>query len=128
MRSLVFANECVHLIDFEKLRSIKTRAELDAHQPLELLLDGTPTATEQEIQDLTAPWRVSCALLAEPLRLYFQTVQVMPSLRREAIDEAVGASAVPTELTRFRNLVFHLGACAAERFWAPSDTIGSGNE
>ena len=22
----------------------------------------------------------------------------------------------------------HLGACAAERFWAPSDTIGSGNE
>ena len=21
-----------------------------------------------------------------------------------------------------------LGACAAERFWAPSDTIGSGNE
>ena len=23
---------------------------------------------------------------------------------------------------------FGLGACAAERFWAPSDTIGSGNE
>ena len=22
----------------------------------------------------------------------------------------------------------YLGACAAERFWAPSDTIGSGNE
>ena len=106
-RSLVFANERVHLIDFEKLRSIKTRAELDAHQPLELLLDGTPTATEQEIQDLTAPWRVSCALLAEPLRLYFQTVQVMPPAR-EAIDEAVGASPP----------VFHLGGDGGD----PEDT------
>ena len=37
------------------------------------------------------------------------TVEALPSLRREAIDEAVGAAAVPTELTRFRNLVFHLG-------------------
>ena len=34
MRSLVFANECVHLINFEKLRSIKTRAELnERHHP-----------------------------------------------------------------------------------------------
>ena len=118
MRSLVFANEYVHLIDFEKLRSIKTRAELDAHRPPELLLDGTSAATEQEIQDLTAPWRVSCALLAEPLRLYYQTVEVMPSLRREAIDEAVGAAAVPTELTRFRNLLFHLGGNGGD----PEDT------
>ena len=48
-------------------------------------------------------------MLAEPLRLYYQTVEVLPSLRREAIDEAAGAAAVPTELTRFRNLIFHLG-------------------
>ena len=109
MRSLVFANECVHLVDFEKLRSIKTRVELEAHHPFELLLVGTSAATDQEIQDFAAPLRVSCALLAEPLRLYYQTVEALPSLRREAIDEAVGAAAVPTELTRFRNLVFHLG-------------------
>ena len=118
MRSLVFANECVDLIDFEMLRSIKTRAELDARQPFELLLEGTPTATEQEIQDLAAPWRVSCALLAEPLRLYFQTVEVVPSLRREAIDGAVGGTSVPTDLTRFRNLVFHVGGNGGE----PEDT------
>ena len=109
MRSLVFANEFVHLLDFEKLRSIKTRAELDLHPPHQLLLlQGTPAATEQENQNLVAPWRMSCALLAEPLRLYYQTVKVMPNLRREAIDEAVGTAAVPTELARFRNLVFHL--------------------
>ena len=118
MRSLVFANECVHLIDFEKLRSIKTRAELDVHPPLQLLLQGTPAATEQEIQNLAAPWRVSCALLAEPLRLYYQTIEVMPNLRREAIDDTVGTSAVPTELTRFRNLVFHLGGNGGD----PHDT------
>ena len=93
MRSLVFANEYVHLLDFEKLRSIKTRAELDMHPPLELLVQGTSAATEQEIQNLTAPLRVSCALLAEPLRLYYQTVDVMPNLRRKAIDEAVGTAA-----------------------------------
>ena len=108
MRSLVFANEWIHLLDFEKLRSIKTRAELEAHRPHKLLLDGTSAATEQELQDLTAPLRVSCALLAEPLRLYYQTVEVMPSVRREALDEVVGEAAVPTEFTRFRNLVFHL--------------------
>ena len=118
MRSLVFANEYVHLIDFEKLRSVKTHAEWDAHRPLELLVDGTSAATTQELQDLTAPWRVSCALLAEPLRLYYQTVEVMPSLRREAIDEAVEAAAVPTRLTRFRNLVFHLGGNGGD----PEDT------
>ena len=109
MRSLVFANEYVHLIDFEKLRSTKARPELVTRWPLELLLDGTPAATEQELQNLAAPWRVSCALLVEPLRLYYQTVEVMPNLRREAIDETVGTAAVPTELARFRNLVFHLG-------------------
>ena len=118
MRSLVFANEWIHLLDFEKLRSIKTRAELEAHRPHELLLDGTSAATEQELQDLTAPLRVSCALLAEPLRLYYQTVEVMPSLRREAIDEVVGEAAVPTEFTRFRNLVFHLGGNGGD----PEDT------
>ena len=61
---------------------------------------------------------MSCALLAEPLRLYYQTVEVMPSLRREAIDEAVEAAAVPTRLTRFRNLVFHLGGNGGD----PEDT------
>ena len=109
MRSLVFANESVHLVDFEKLRSIKTRAELAMHPPLQLLVQGTPVKTEQEIQNITAPLRVSCALLAEPLRLYYQTIKVMPNLRREAIDDAVGTAAVPMELIRFRNLVFHLG-------------------
>ena len=109
MRSLVFANEFVHLIDFEKLRSFKTRAELDKHSPIGLLVEGTSAATEQEEQNLIAPLRVSCALLAEPLRLYYQTVEIMPNLRREAIEELVGVSAVPAELTRFRNLVFHLG-------------------
>ena len=42
MRSLVFANEFVNLIDFDKLRSIKAPADLDARPLLELLLDGTP--------------------------------------------------------------------------------------
>ena len=108
MRSLVFANECVHLINFEKLRSIKTRAELNERHPSELLLDGTSAATGQEIENLMAPWRLSCALLAEPLRLYYQAVEAMPTLRRESIEEAVGAGPVPTELARFRNLVFHV--------------------
>ena len=124
MRSLVFANECVHLLDFEKLRSIKTRAELDVQPPLQLLLQGTPAGTEQEIQNLTAPWRVSCALLVEPLRLYYQTVEVMPNLRREAIDEAAGTAGVPTELARFRNLVFHLGGNGDD----PNDTEDQLNE
>ena len=26
------------------------------------------------------------------------------------------------------NINYGLGACAAERFWTPSNTIGSGNE
>ena len=121
MRSLVFANEFVHLLDFEKLRCIKTRAELDLHPPHQLLLlQGRPAATEQEIQNLAAPWRMSCALLAEPLRLYYQTVEVMPNLRREAIDEAVGTAAVPTELARFRNLVFHLDGNGAVTRTTPS--------
>ena len=124
MRSLVFANECVHLLDLEKRRSIKTRAELDAQPPLQLLLQGTPAATEQEIQNLAAPWRVSCALLVEPLRLYYQTVEAMPNLRREAIDEAAGTAAVPTELARFRNLVFHLGGDGDD----PNDTEDQLNE
>ena len=81
MRSLVFANECVHLINFEKLRSIKTRAELNERDPFELLSDGNSAATEQEIENLMAPWRLSCALLAEPLRLYYQAVEAMPTLR-----------------------------------------------
>ena len=42
-----------------------------------------------------APWRLSCALLAEPLRLYYQAVEAMPTLRRESIEEAVGAGPVP---------------------------------
>ena len=124
MRSLVFANECVHLLDFEKLRSIKTRAELDAQPPPQLLLQGVPAGTEQEIQNLAAPWRVSCALLVEPLRLYYQTVEVMPNLRREAIDEAAGTAGVPTELARFRNLVFHLGGNGDD----PNDTEDQLNE
>ena len=118
MRSLVFANEYIHLIAFDKLGSVKTHSEWDPNRALELLVDGTPATTHQEIQNLVAPWRVSCALLAEPLRLYYQTVEVMPSLRREAIDEAVGAAAVPTELSRFRNLVFHLGGDRGD----PEDT------
>ena len=118
MRSLVFANEFVYLIDFDKLRSIKSRAELDTRPLLELLLDGTPVATDQETQNLFAPWRVRCALLAEPLRLYYQTVELMPELCREAIDEAVGSTAVRAELARFRNLVFHLGGSGED----PDDT------
>ena len=117
MRSLVFANECMHLIDPEKLRSFKTHDELVAHDPAELLL-GRPPATDQEIQNLFAPWRMSCALLAEPLRLYHQTVELMPSLRRQAIDEAIGPGGVPAEMARFRNLVFHLGGTGDN----PSDT------
>ena len=109
MRSLVFANELVHLIDFEKFRSINIRAELDERQLSELLLDGTPAATEQELQNLVAPMRVSCALLLEPLRLYYQAVEAEPRLRHEAIEEVVEGGGVPTELALFRNLVFHVG-------------------
>ena len=35
---------------------------------------------------------------------------------------------VRTRRKQLEFLDWNLGACAAERFWAPSDTIGSGNE
>ena len=115
MRSRVFAIEFVHLIDVEKLTSIKTRAELEERQLSELLLEGTKVSTEQEMQNLIAPLRVSCALLMEPLRLYYQAVEAEPGLRRETIEEIVGGGSIPTELALFRNLVFHAGGRAVNR-------------
>ena len=52
------------------------------------------------------------ALLAEPLRLYHQTVALMPCPRRQAIDEAIGPGGGPAEMARFRNLVFTWAAPA----------------
>lgn len=108
MRSLVCANECVHLIHFDKFRSIKTRTGLESRDPFELLIEGTPATTDQEVQNLFAPWRVSCAMLSEPLRLYNQTVEAMPLLRRPKLDEALSEGDVRSELARYRNQIFHL--------------------
>ncbi len=114
MRSLVFLNEFVHLIDFQKLRAVRTRAELDAHEPFEFLEAETSTMTEQQIEDLHAPVRVSNALLAEPLRLYFQAVKEAPSLRDRALEEIAGAGPMSPVLGRYRNIVFHVGSDGAD--------------
>ena len=87
MRSLVFSNEFVHLIDFQKLRTVKTRAELDTHGPFEFLAVETSTMTVQQIEDLFAPVRVSNVLLAEPLRFYYQAVTEVPALRDRRIPD-----------------------------------------
>ena len=44
---------------------------------------------------------------------------------RDGGDALISRDSTLDELLR---LDLNLGACAAERFWAPSDTIGSGNE
>ena len=110
MRSLVFANEFVHLVDFQKLRAVETRAELDAHEPFEFLAAETSTMTEQQIEDLFAPVRMSNALLAEPLRIYSQTVTEAPALRDRALEEIAGPGPMPPVLGRYRNMVFHVGS------------------
>ena len=42
--------------------------------------------TEQQIEDLFVPVRVSTVLLAEPLRFYYQAVTEVPALRDRALD------------------------------------------
>ena len=108
MRSLVLHNEFIDLIDFGKLRQIKTRAEVDAHHPSELLTAGSFTIGSQRSQDLLSPVRVGSALLVEPLRLYYQAVSEMPALGVAEIEEIVGSGPVPPALRIYRNIVFHL--------------------
>ena len=108
MRSLVLNNEFVNMIDFEKLRAIRTRAELDAHHPLDLMeVDGS-TVDLQMSQDFIAPLRVGGALLVEPLRLYYQAVSERPALRVREIEEIMGPGQVPEALRNYRNIVFHV--------------------
>ena len=91
--------------------------------------------------------------ISEPVDIVdcFRPTRNIPPLAREAIDigakvlwmqcgivnEAAAALARGPGLEVIMNrcmkadlagLFGDLGACAAERFWAPSDTIGSGNE
>ena len=108
MRSLVLHNEFVNMIDFGKLRGIKTRAELDAHHPLELMDVGNSTVDFQRAQDCIAPVRVGSALLAEPLRLYYQAISEVPALRLGEIEEIAGPGPVPLALRNYRNIVFHV--------------------
>ena len=108
MRSLVLHNEFIDLIDFGKLRQIKTRAEVDAHHPSELLTTGSFTIGSQRSENLLAPVRVGSALLVEPLRLYYQAVSEMPDLGVDEIEEIVGPGPVPPALRIYRNIVFHL--------------------
>ena len=110
MRSLVFSNEFVHLMDFQKLRAVETRAELDAHDPFEFLATETSTMTEQQIEDMFAPVRVSNALLAEPLRIYYQAVAETPALRDQGLEEIAGPGPVSSVMGRYRNMVFHVGS------------------
>ena len=110
MRSLVLSNEYVNLFDIGKLRAIKSRTELDAHNPFDLLVTGTPTLTKQQAQNLIAPARVSTALLAEPLRIYYQAVKRVPELRHTAIEEIAGPGPVPPMLRHLRNIVFHVAS------------------
>ena len=114
MRSFVFSNEFVHLMDFQKLRAVETRAELDAHEPFEFLATETSTMTEQQIEDLIAPLRVSNALLAEPLRIYYQVVTEAPALRDRALEEIAGPGPMSPLLGRYRNMVFHVGSDGAD--------------
>ena len=114
MRSLVFSNEFVHLVDFQKLRAVETRAELDAHEPFEFLAAETSTMTEQQIEDIFAPVRMSNALLAEPLRIYYQTVTEAPALRDRALEELAGPRPMSPVLGRYRNMVFHIGSDGAD--------------
>ena len=103
MRSLVLHNEFVNMIDFGKLRGIKTRAELDAHHPLELMDVGNSTVDFQRAQDFIAPVRVGSALLAEPLRLYYQAISEVPALRLGEIEgnrRSRPGSAGPQELSK----------------------------
>lgn len=110
LRSLVLSNEYMNLIDVNKLRAIKSRAELDAHNPFDLLVTETPTLTVEQMQNLIAPVRVSIALLAEPLRIYYQAVERVPELRHNAIEEIAGPGPVPPTLRRLRNIVFHVAS------------------
>ena len=131
MRSLVFANEFVHLTDFQKLRAIGTRAELDSHEPLEFLKAETSTMTEQQIEDLFAPVRVSNALLAEPVRIYYQAVTESPALRDRALEEIAGPGSMSPLLARYRNMVFHVrsdGADPSESELEFRAAVGGGDE
>ncbi len=114
MRSLVFLNEFVHLMDFQKLRAVETQAELDSREPFEFLAAETSTMTDQQIEDLLAPVRVSHALLAEPLRIYYQAVTEAPTLRDRALEEIAGQGRMSSSLGRYRNMVFHVGSDGAD--------------
>ena len=108
MRSLVLHNEFIDLIDVGKLSQIKTRAEVDAHHPAELLTVGSFAIGSQRFQDLLAPLRVGSALLVEPLRLYYQAVSKTPTLRAGEVEEIVGPGPVRPALRDYRNIVFHV--------------------
>ncbi len=110
MRSLVLSNEFVNLLDISKLRAIRSRTELDAHSPFDLLVMDTSSITDQQAQNLIAPVRVSTALLAEPLRIYHQAVEEFPELRHDEIEGIAGPQAVPPKLRYFRNIVFHVAS------------------
>ena len=110
MRSLVLANEFVNLLDISKLRAIKSRTELDAHNPFDLMAIDSTSITYQQAQDLIAPVRVSTALLAEPLRMYHQAVEELPELRHDEIEGIAGPQTVPSTLRNFRNIVFHVAS------------------
>ena len=107
MRSLVFANEFVDRVDFDRLRAIETGAEFDAQDPLGLFKEG-PFRDEQQAENARAPARVSDALLAEPLRIYYTAVKQEPRLRDPAIERIAGPGSVPPVLSRYRNMVFHV--------------------
>lgn len=108
MRSMVLLNEFVYLMDFQKLRAVKSRAELNTYGLLDFLLVDGSTMTEQQIENLIAPVRVSNALLAEPLRIYSQTVTEMPELRDSVLEDIAGSGSLPPALGQFRNMVFHV--------------------
>ena len=110
MRSLVLSNEFVNLLDISKLRAVKERAELDAMNPFDLLVTRTTPLTEQQAQNLISPVRIGNALLAEPLRIYYQTVEEAPELRHNGIEEIAGPGPVPPALRHYRNIVFHVAS------------------
>ena len=123
MWSLVFANEFVHLVDFKKLRTVETQSDLSAHEAFAFLAAETATMSAQQIEDLFAPLRVSNALLAEPLRIYYEVVQEVPELRDRGLEEIVGPGPVPPVFNRYRNVVFHVRSDGADPTEAESDIV-----
>ena len=109
MRALAFYNKFVSFTDVEKLFACPVDPSTDPSIDIEQFLhaDKAPK-TVQEQENQQALLRVTLALLHEPLRLYKEASEEVPSLRVPELDSFVHSDSKFGVLEALRKSVFHV--------------------